>query len=134
MARRIIITQEDMQKLKKLIDEEPDLNKPHVRDLDVELRRAEIVDKDDVPANVITMNSRVVFTMDGAEETVDLVYPHEADISQNCISVLSPIGTAIIGYKEGDSVEWSVPDGTVIIDIKKVLYQPESAEKATRQA
>ena len=127
MSRRIIITEEDMKKLKKLIDGEIDKkNKPHVLDLDDELKRAEIVDKSELPDDVITMNSRALLVIDDIEETVSLVYPHEADLSQNNISVLSPIGTAIIGFREGDTVEWAVPSGITKIDIRKVLYQPES--------
>ncbi len=131
MSRRIIITEEDMKKLKKLVDGEIDdvKNKPHVLELDNELKRAEIVDENQLPYDVITMNSRVLLLLDGAEETVSLVYPQEADMSQNKISILSPIGTAIIGFREGDVVEWAVPSGVTRIDICKVLYQPESGEK-----
>ena len=131
MSRRIIITEEDMKKLKKLVDGEIDdvKNKPHVLELDNELKRAEIVDENQLPYDVITMNSRVLLLLDGAEETVSLVYPQEADMSQNKISILSPIGTAIIGFREGDVVEWAVPSGVTRIDIRKVLYQPESGEK-----
>ena len=131
MSRRIIITEEDIKKLKKLVDGEIDdaKNKPHVLDLDNELKRAEVVDKSELPYDVITMNSRVLLLLDGAEETVSLVYPQEADMSQNKISILSPIGTAIIGFREGDVIEWAVPSGVTRIDIRKVLYQPESEEK-----
>lgn len=132
MSRRIIITQEDMKKLKKLVDDEIDdvKNKPHVIELDTELKRAEIVDKNDLPYDVISMNSTVLMLLDDMEETVSLVYPNEANLSNNNISILSPIGTAIIGYREGDVFEWTVPSGTTKISIKKVLYQPESDEKA----
>ncbi len=132
MSRRIIITQEDMQKLKKLVDAEVDdaKNKPHVLDLDNELKRAEIVSKNEIPDDIITMNSSVLLSLDGMDETITLVYPHEADVDNNMLSVLSPIGTAIIGFREGDVVEWAVPSGITIIDIKKVIYQPEAVEKA----
>ncbi len=134
MKRRIIITQEDMEKLKKLVDMEIDdaKNKPHVIDLENELKRAEIVDKNRVPQDVITMNTTVSLSIDGSQEAVCLVYPQEADVSNNKISVLSPIGTAIIGYREGDTVEWSVPSGTIKIEIEKVLSQPEASEKAAQ--
>lgn len=133
MSRKIIITEEDNVKLRKLVDEEivGFRVKPHVMDLDAELRRAQIVEKEELPQDVITMNSTVLLLLDGVEETVSLVYPHEADMSHNRISIFSPIGTAIIGYREGDVIEWVVPSGTTIINIKKVLYQPESAEKVS---
>ena len=132
MSRRIIITEQDMQKLKKLVDAEVDdaKNKPHVLDLDNELKRAEIVNKNEIPDDIITMNSSVLLSLDGMDETITLVYPHEADVDNNMLSVLSPIGTAIIGFREGDVVEWAVPSGITIIDIKKVIYQPEAVEKA----
>lgn len=132
MSRRIIITEQDMQKLKKLVDAEVDdaKNKPHVLDLDNELKRAEIVSKNEIPDDIITMNSSVLLSLDGMDETITLVYPHEADVDNNMLSVLSPIGTAIIGFREGDVVEWAVPSGITIIDIKKVIYQPEAVEKA----
>ncbi len=132
MSRRIIITEQDMQKLKKLVDAEIDdaKNKPHVLDLDNELKRAEIVSKNEIPDDIITMNSSVLLSLDGMDETITLVYPHEADVDNNMLSVLSPIGTAIIGFREGDVVEWAVPSGITIIDIKKVIYQPEAVEKA----
>ena len=132
MSRRIIITEQDMQKLKKLVDAEVDdaKNKPHVLDLDNELKRAEIVSKNEIPDDIITMNSSVLLSLDGMDETITLVYPHEADVDNNMLSVLSPIGTAIIGFREGDVVEWAVPSGITIINIKKVIYQPEAVEKA----
>jgi regulator of nucleoside diphosphate kinase len=68
--------------------------------------------------------------LDGAQETISLVYPHEADVSENKLSVLSPIGTAILGYREGDAVAWPVPSGCVKVEIKKVVFQPEAAQKA----
>lgn len=136
MSRRIIITQEDMKKLKKLVDDEINdvKNKPHVIELETELKRAEIVDKNDLSYDVISMNSTVLMLLDDMEEEVSLVYPHETNLLTNNISILSPIGTAIIGYREGDVFEWAVPSGTTRIEVKKVLYQPESDEKAVMSA
>jgi hypothetical protein len=71
-----------------------------------ELARAQIVAGGELPADVITMNTRVLLRVDGAEEEVSLVFPNEADVAQNRISVLSPIGTAILGYRTGDTFEW----------------------------
>jgi regulator of nucleoside diphosphate kinase len=100
----------------------------HVRTLDAELRRAAIVPAGQVPSDVITMHTKVLLAFDdGEDETYSLVYPNEADMSENMVSVLSPIGTAILGYRAGDVVEWSVPDGTVAIHVKSIEYQPEAA-------
>jgi regulator of nucleoside diphosphate kinase len=131
MSRRIYVTEADIQKLKKLVDDEMDNTKDrkHVLDLGMELARAEVVAVDRLPDDVITMNSKVLLSVDGAEEEVWLVYPHEANVAENKISVLSPIGTAILGYRERDRFEWSVPGGTANVEVIKVIYQPEAAEK-----
>lgn len=131
MSRKIYMTKADIQKLKKLVDDEMDnpQDKQHVLDLNMELMRAEIVPVDQLPGDVITMNSEVLLRVDGTEEKVSLVYPHEANVAENRISVLSPIGTAILGYREQDRFTWSVPSGTAQVEVIKVIYQPEAAEK-----
>ena len=63
----------------------------------------------------------------GEANTYSLVFPSEADFSQGKISVLAPIGTAILGYKSGDTIEWPVPSGVRKLKIDKILYQPEAA-------
>ena len=130
MARKIYITEADKQKLQKLISHfslSESNNKEYVENLDSELSRAQVVKKSDIPNNIITMNSKVLLLLDGEDEEVLLVYPSDADISDNRISVLSPIGTAILGYREGDIIEWKVPSGVTKIEVKKVLYQPEAS-------
>lgn len=94
-----------------------------------ELTRAQIVEPSDIPSNVITMNSKVLLRdLDTSEdETYSLVFPGDADVASGAISVLAPIGTGILGYKEGDVVEWPVPAGKRRIKIEKILYQPEAA-------
>lgn len=96
-------------------------------ELSNEMKNAQIVDITELPENVITMNSKALILLDGNEEEITLVYPQEADLIENRISVLSPIGIALLGYREGDTIEWTVPSGTMKIDIKKILYQPEAA-------
>jgi regulator of nucleoside diphosphate kinase len=63
----------------------------------------------------------------GEEETYTLVYPAQANVEENRISVLAPVGTAIIGYRVGDAVTWRVPGGRVRLRVEEVLYQPERA-------
>ena len=135
MARRIYVTEADLQKLNKLlIDQEDNLrDQQHLDDLEQELVQAKVVPEGKLPGNVITMNTRVLLRVDGAEEEVTLVYPYEADALTGRISVLSPIGTAILGYREGDKLEWHVPSGTAQVEVIKVLFQPEAAEKAARR-
>jgi len=78
---------------------------------------------------VVTMNSKVILRdLDISEEmNYCLVFPKDADIASGAISVLAPVGTAILGYREGDIVEWPVPSGKRRIRIEKILYQPEAA-------
>ncbi|MGE5495444.1 MAG: nucleoside diphosphate kinase regulator [Burkholderiales bacterium] len=133
MSRKIYITETDKRKLQKLINEaiqDNIQNEELMSDLIRELDRADVVKKADLPRDVITMDSRVLLVLDGSEEEISLVYPHESDVSDNKISVLSPIGTAILGYREGDTIEWKVPSGVTTIKVKKVLYQPEATESA----
>jgi regulator of nucleoside diphosphate kinase len=94
-----------------------------------ELDRAQIVTPQEIPADVITMNSRVVLLdLDSGEsETYTLVYPEHASTAEEKISILAPIGTAMLGYRVGDAFEWEVPAGKRRFKIDKILYQPEAA-------
>ena len=130
--RQIFITAFDKKRLDELIAVAREFGGHARKDLDdlaAELDRASVVDSRKVPANVVTMNAKVVLhDLDTSEdETYDLVFPHEADAGSGAISVLAPIGTAILGYREGDVVEWPVPSGLRRIRIEKILYQPEAA-------
>ncbi len=130
MSRKIYITEADKIRLKKLIDDEfcgEKKKDKYILALDQEIDRADVVDAGNIPGNVITMNSKVLLDLNGEEMEASLVYPQEADWGKKKLSVLSPIGTAILGYKEGDHIEWEVPSGVTEIQIKKILYQPEAA-------
>ncbi|MEP0546954.1 MAG: GreA/GreB family elongation factor [Rhodothermales bacterium] len=98
-------------------------------DLTDELERAVVVPSTDVPPTVVTLNSRVrirdVDTGEKGEYT--LVMPGSADFRQGRVSVLAPVGTALLGQQEGDVVEWVVPAGRKRFCIEAVLYQPEAA-------
>ena len=90
---------------------------------------ARVVNPDEVPGNVVTMNSRVLFedTRTHEEGTVTIVYPAAADPASGRISVLSPVGAALLGESEGHEVELPLPRGqTRRIRIVDVLYQPEA--------
>ncbi len=131
MQRQIMMTQQDRTRLQKMISDilltEVD-GTEHVRALDSEMSRAAVVASDEIPPDVITMRSRVRLSFgDGEDEEYTLVYPDEADLSENRISVLSPVGTAILGYRAGDVIDWDVPDGSIDIRVKSVVYQPEAA-------
>lgn len=97
--------------------------------LEAELARAQRVAPDAVPPDVVTMNSTVAFRdLDsGAELRYTLAWPAEADPAQGRISVLAPVGTALLGARVGDVVQWTVPAGLRRFRVERVLYQPEAA-------
>jgi regulator of nucleoside diphosphate kinase len=111
--RTIYITADDMEQLKKLLDEEKDRHGygngrgEHLKGLEVELNRSKRVAAHKVPRDVITMHSKAqLINLDSGEEMVyTLVFPHEADIRQDKISALAPIGTPMLGERVGDVFE-----------------------------
>lgn len=132
MPRMIYISESDKGKLQKLIIKEKEYNsrnKKYLKNLEQELNRARTVLPQEIPHDAITMNSTVLLSdlESGEEMTYTLVYPDEADLTKNRISVLAPVGTAILGYREGDIVDWEVPNGVVRLKVEKVVYQPEAA-------
>lgn len=131
-TRKLCITQFDKARLKELIAVAGEFGRNGRKDLESlagELEKAEVVSPESVPANVVTMNSKVVVRdLDTSEETTYvLVFPGDANIDAGAISVLAPVGTAILGYAKGDVVEWPVPSGVRRIRIEEILYQPEAA-------
>ncbi len=129
--RKIFVTQFDKDRLEELIEVAESFvhdKRRHLEGLLGELERAQIVPSQNVPSKVVTMNSRVILRdIDTFEEMIfTLVFPKDADIQSGLISVLAPVGTAILGYREGDVVEWPVPSGVKRISIEKILYQPEA--------
>ena len=96
--------------------------------LEDELARADVVAPQDVPANVVTMNARVLIVIAPAVEAMEitLVYPHDFRGDKGQVNVIAPIGAAILGLAEGQEIEWPQPDGHLMkVKIEKVLYQPE---------
>lgn len=125
--RTIYITQSDIEKLRSLIAIYNGNDAPYVECLEEELDRAQIVDQKDIPHDVVTMNSivRIKYLDTGEEKTFALVFPGKAKVVEKSISILAPVGTAMIGYREGDTIEWKVPAGTKRFQIMEVIYQPE---------
>ncbi|MEM5786639.1 MAG: nucleoside diphosphate kinase regulator [Syntrophobacteraceae bacterium] len=130
--RRIYITEFDYKRLERLIEMLEDTgsrDRRHIERLDEELRKAEIVDPKNVPPDVITMNSKVrVQNLESRESSIyHLVFPGEADPKQNRVSILAPVGVALIGYRIGDIIEWEVPAGIRKMKIEEIVYQPEAS-------
>lgn len=120
----IYVTEIDQARLRDLVALEEG---PEVVALEHEIERAIVVDALQVQRDVVTMNSRALLHLDDEELEVDLVYPQDADGSASKLSVCSSVGAAILGCKEGDAIDWRIPDRTRRISIEKVLYQPEAA-------
>ena len=131
MRDRIFITETDYDKLLRLIAgrRSSGADADHLNELEQELERAEVLnDKDPIPPDVVTMNSEVrLMDMDSGEIKVyKLVCPSQAR-TENSLSVLAPIGTAILGYRVGSVIEWRVPRGVRRLKVLEVLFQPEAA-------
>ena len=128
----IYVTSQDKQRLEDLLME-VEVSDPRkhgdLKALTEELHRAVIIDPKDVFADVITMNSRAEMRDLESGETVafTLVFPSEANIDEERISVLAPIGAGMLGYRVGDEFTWNVPGGLRRMRVMKVDYQPEAA-------
>ena len=132
MERNIFITEFDKKRLEELINVAEEFGGHDRSDLEAlaeELAKSEVVSSEDIPPDVVTMNSKVLLRdMETSEEmTYILVFPKDADVDAGAISILAPIGTAILGYAKGDVIDWPVPSGIRRICIEEILYQPEAA-------
>jgi len=127
--RYLYITQADMERLRSLIEIGSVQDGAYLQSLEEELDHARIVLPEKIPGDVITMNSTVrLQDLDsGEEKRYTLVFPGKAKADGSAISILAPIGTALIGYREGDVIEWDVPAGTRRLKVLEVVYQPERA-------
>lgn len=129
----IYITEVDLARLRKLIeaarDTGVDANTPYMNKLEGELDRANIVGPTEIAIDAITMRSKVrLKDLESRKELIySLVFPNEADVDEGKISVLAPVGTAMIGYRVGDIIEWEVPSGLRRLKVEEVLYQPEAS-------
>jgi len=131
-TRKLYITEFDKSRLEELIgvaEEFGHQDREDLQDLAEELANADVVPSKNIPADVVTMNSKVALRdLNTSEEMIyRLVFPGDANIDEGAISVLAPVGTAILGYTKGDIVEWPVPSGMRRIRIEDILYQPEAA-------
>lgn len=133
MAERIIhITKFDMDRLVELIEGlrlSPKANQANLDLLERELYRGVLVDPQNIPKDVITMNSKVSVTdtPSGEKMTYTLVFPSAANITDNKLSILAPLGMALLGYRVGDIIEWAVPSGVRKLRVDEIVYQPEAS-------
>lgn len=132
MNREMCITEKDLHRLTDLIHTGLTSRKKDDESrqiLEQTLDHAQVVEPTAVPETVVTMNStaRVVDLATGQERVCTVVFPYEADVEQNRISVLAPLGTAMLGCRVGDVIEWRPPAGAREVRILEMLYQPEAA-------
>jgi regulator of nucleoside diphosphate kinase len=136
MHNEIVITDSDIQRLEQLLDAPVASSDGRLGQLEHELNRAEVVSSDEVSTQVVTMNSRVrVHDLDRRSEFVcTLVYPAEANADQKKVSVLAPLGLALLGCHVGQLVQFSAPGGPRRVKVTSIEYQPESASREHREA
>jgi regulator of nucleoside diphosphate kinase len=130
--KKLILNKLDYLRIKKAIEsakQVKSINDTEAGNLIKELDSATIVEPTQIPSDIVTMNSIVQISFLNAPRQIQfqIVYPRDANLKENKISIFSPIATALIGYKEGDEVEWIVPAGPTRLKIDKIIYQPEAS-------
>ena len=131
----IIVSNQDLERLEQLLDSLSASRTPGVDALQRELERAEIVELDAIPSDVITMNStaRCINEDSGKEFELTLTYPVDTHMTHGKVTVLAPVGSALLGLSVGQSIEWPVPSGRkATFRVLEVSYQPEAARKQQR--
>ena len=123
----VLVSRLDCERIEALLDS-PASRAVDTRALREELDRARIVEPTQMPADVITMNStaRLAFG-EGEERELTLVYPRDADGRADRVSILSPVGSAMLGLRVGDSIHWPAPGGAIGLRVRAIAYQPEAA-------
>ena len=127
---KVVISSRDAERLEDLLGALRGRAIPGKAELEAELDRADVLEPQEMPPTVVTMNSTVKFRVASSEEEFQLrlVYPKDVDESGGTISVLAPVGSALLGLSEGDEIEWPKPGGGVLqVRIEEIVYQPERA-------
>lgn len=131
-SREIWVTDVDQDRLRRLLAGTrvwSTRDREHLEQLHEELERAHVVPASEIPPDVVTMHSRLrLRDLDSGKDMVfTLVFPSDADADQGKISILAPLGTAVLGFRRGDTFEWHVPGRVRRLRVEEVLYQPEAA-------
>lgn len=130
---KITVSEHDRTRLERLIERirenGSDADRHNADQLESELRRANVLGPEEMPKDVITMNSIVrMCDLESKKEYVySLSFPADSEPTEGRISILAPVGTAMLGYRIGDVIDWPVPKGTRRLEVLEIIYQPESA-------
>ena len=130
----LVLSRLDCDRLDTLL-EQPANAGPQFDALREELARAEVREPRDMPPDAITMNSTARFRDEstGEERELTLVYPRDADGSPDKVSILAPVGSALLGLRAGQSIEWTLPGGrSTRLRVLGIQYQPEAAGELHR--
>lgn len=132
MNKNIFVTDFDMKRFKWLISNSyrfGNIDKQYLVELSDGLEQAVVVQPQEIPSDVVTMNSkvRVKYVDTDEEKTFTLVFPFDADIKEGKLSILAPLGVSVIGCRVGDLAQWETPEGQRKIRIEEIIYQPEAA-------
>lgn len=126
----IIVSSKDLERLEHMLEISRVRNLPGIDALYEELARATVVAPDKIPPGVVTMNSTVRCIDDSTGKTFELtlVYPPQADAENGKVSILAPVGSALLGLSPGQTIEWPAPNGRKLkVRVLEVVYQPEAA-------
>ena len=136
-APSILLSRLDCERLEALL-EAPGTADLDTSALEAELARAQILEPAQMPSDVITMNSTARFRVldgsdEGQERELTLVYPRDVNGQADRVSILAPVGSALLGLRIGDSIEWPVPGGrTIRLQVLSIRFQPEAAGELHR--
>ncbi len=131
----IIVSTLDAARLQALLDQCSAQQQAELNDLQAELVRAQLVEPAQMPADVVTLNSTVTFEIASSAQTFSLTLVHPRDLGDGVgrVSVLAPVGSALLGLREGDTMSWPRPGGGMMaVRVLQVVYQPERAGELTR--
>ncbi len=123
----ITVSSHDMDRLEAMLDGPTIAKTPAALALADELNRATVVAPEQMPEGVVMMHSRVECEdeLHGDKHELTLVYPREADVDQGKVSILAPVGTALLGLAVGQSMDWDAPGGRKLRLRVKAVHAPE---------
>lgn len=125
----IIVSSHDMDRLEAMLESPAVSQTPAALALVEELNRATVVAPDQVPAGTVMMHSRVECEdeLQNEKHVLTLVYPREADVEQGKVSILAPVGTALLGLSVGQTMDWDAPGGRKLrLRVTAVHHQPNA--------